>query len=119
MMTISDQAPLSTERSWKPTTAGILTLIAGALNVIVGILLIAVIEAVGFYTGFLGLGAIGAPLIVIGVVSIVGGLFALQRKTWGIALTGAICALIPPPVIILGILSIIFLALSRQEFPQS
>ena len=64
-------------------------------------------------------GVVGAVLIVLGVVAIVGGVFALQRKIWGLALAGAICALIVPPGVILGILSIIFVAMGRREFVQS
>jgi energy-converting hydrogenase Eha subunit A len=33
-----------------------------------------------------------------------------------VALAGAICALFPPPVIILGILAIVFVALGKREF---
>ena len=104
------------KRTWKPTTAGILTLIAGILNVIAGIVVAAVGSFIGPMVGWMGFGAIGAPLIIIGIISIVGGVFAIQRRTWGMALAGAICALFPPPIIILGILAIIFLALSRKEF---
>ena len=119
MATTPSEPVVGKERTWRPTTAGILSIVAGVLNLIVGILLATLLETVGFFTGFWGMGAIGAPLIVLGIVSIVGGIFALQRRTWGLALAGAICALFPPPVIALGILSIIFIALSKQEFQQS
>ncbi len=107
------------ERTWKPTTAGILTIVAGALNVIAGIVVAALGETIGMYAGYWGMGAIGAPLIAIGIVSIIGGSFALRRRVWGMALAGAICALFPPPVIVLGILSIIFVAMGRKEFARS
>jgi len=110
------------ERTWKPTTAGILSIVAGAFNLIAGIAIACVGAAcLDPWTGYMGktclwFGAIGAPLIVIGIVAIVGGVFALRRRIWGLALAGAICALFPPPVVVLGILSIIFLALSKEEF---
>ena len=107
------------ERTWKPTTAGILSIVAGAIGLIVGIVVASVGEMVGALTGFLGLGAVGAPLIVFGIVAIVGGIFALRRRIWGLALAGAICALVPPPIAVLGILAIIFIALSKREFAQS
>lgn len=121
------------ETTWKPTTAGILSIIAGALNLAMGILSVTVMRGAvwpsmgypwfgGMGYGMMGmpwLGAIGISLIVLGVISIIGGIFALQRRVWGLALAGAICALFPPPLIVLGILSIIFLALSRKEFTQS
>ena len=51
-------------KTWKPTTAGVLTIIAGALNVIVGIVLAVVGAAASWYS--MGLGAaIGIPLIVL------------------------------------------------------
>ena len=118
------------EKTWKPTTAGILSIIAGALNVIAGIFVSAlrgmmfsnpmnfgmdwteVIEAAPF------VGAAGAVLIILGIVSIVGGVFALRRRLWGLALAGDICALFPPWVIILGILAIIFVAMGKREFSQ-
>ena len=116
------------EATWKPTTAGILTIVAGALNLIAGIIVTSLGAAcLGPMTGYMGMtgmggwwfGAIGIPLIAIGIVSIVGGSFAIRRRAWGLALAGAICALFPPPVIILGILSIIFIALSQKEFAQT
>jgi hypothetical protein len=105
------------EKTWKPTAAGILAIVAGVLNLIVGIVIVAVGSAfLGPFIGLGWLGAIGAPLIILGIVSIVGGVFALRRRIWGLALAGAICALFPPPIAILGILSIIFLAISTREF---
>ena len=108
------------ETTWKPTTAGILTIVAGAFNLIAGITVAALGTACP-WTGHMGMmgmtgwwfGAIGTPLIVIGIVSIVGGSFALRRKIWGLALAGAICALC---VWILGIPAIIFIAMGKKEF---
>ena len=107
------------EKTWKPTTAGILTIIAGALNLIAGIVVAGLGETIGLLAGFWGMGAIGAPLIVIEIISIIGGIFAIRRNIWGLALAGAICALFPPPVIVLGILAIIFVAMGKKEFAQS
>ncbi|MAF85922.1 MAG: hypothetical protein CL875_05545 [Dehalococcoidales bacterium] len=116
------------ETTWKPTTAGILSIVAGALSLIKGIIVTSLGAAcIGPWTGYMGktgmtegcFGAIGIPLIVIGIVSVIGGIYAIRRRLWGLALAGAICALFPPPVIVLGILSIIFLAISKKEFAQS
>jgi hypothetical protein len=73
---------------------------------------------VGFGAGMIGMGwlsAIFAPLIILGIVAIVGGIYALLRKIWGLALAGSICALIGP-WFILGILAIIFVSLGKREF---
>jgi uncharacterized membrane protein len=61
------------------------------------------------------LSAIGAPLIVLGIVAIVGGIYALRRRLWGLALAGSICALLGPWAL-LGILAIVFVSLGKGEF---
>jgi hypothetical protein len=103
------------EKTWKPTVAGILAIIAGAIEVISGIVFA---TGVGFWAGIFGMGwlsVIFAPLIVLGIIAIIGGVCALQRKIWGLALAGSICALIGP-WFILGILAIIFVSLGKSEF---
>ncbi len=101
--------------TWKPTAAGILTIIAG-----VSIILL---------RGLMGLGydwPLGIASIVLGLIAIVGGIFALRRRVWGLALAGAICAVYPfHPygsliwTLVIGILAIVFVALSKNEFSSS
>ncbi|MFC1950256.1 hypothetical protein ACFLWD_01170 [Chloroflexota bacterium] len=120
----SNNSPGPTQKTWMSTTAGILTIITGAIHLILGIVVIILSRTICTVTGLCGwgvigaplLGTIGVPLILLGIVSIIGGSFALRRRVWGMALTGAICALFLPPVGILGILAIIFMALSKKEF---
>ena len=102
------------ERTWKPTTAGILCIIAGAIATIAGIV-IAVVGSIGWFFGIPWVSAIGAPSIILGIIAIVGGSYALKRRLWGLALTGSICALLGPWVL-LGILAIIFVSLGKGEF---
>ena len=101
------------ERTWKPTTAGILSIVAGVIGLIMGIVVVAVGEMAGAAAGIFGIGALGAPVIVLVIIAIVGGVFALRRRLWGLALAGAICALC---VWILGIPAIIFIAMGKKEF---
>ncbi len=102
-------------RTWKPTTAGILTLIAGILNLIAGLIVATVGTFMGGMAGFGAIfGAIGAPLIVLGIISIIGGIFAMQRRVWWLALVGAILAV--PGTFVLGVLAIIFVAMGKKEF---
>lgn len=54
-------------------------------------------------------------LPVLGVLAVVGGIHALQRKKWGWALTGSIAALLPICVLV-GIAAIILTAQSKNEF---
>ena len=114
------------EKTWKPTAAGVLTIIAGILGLLIGILLAVGLGIagmiIGMIPGFPGvglLGLIGIPRIILSVVAIVGGIYALKRRLWGLALAGAICALLfTLPVLgwILAILAIIFVALGKGEF---
>jgi hypothetical protein len=103
------------ERTWKPTASGILAIIAGALQVLLGIV-IAAIGGITFLFGWAGIFA--TPFIVLGIIAIVGGIYALRREVWGLALAGSICALIPLilPWSILGILAVIFVSLGKREF---
>ena len=102
------------QETWKPTAAGILCIIAGVIGVIIGIV-IAVVGGIGWFFGMPWFSAIGAPIIVVGIIAIVGGSCALRRRAWGLALAGSICALFGAWAI-LGILAIIFVALGKGEF---
>ena len=103
------------EKTWKPTAAGILCIIGGVINTIWGIVFAVIGGLTGAPFGMGWLGAIGAPAIVFGIIAIIGGIYALRRKIWGLALAGSICALIGPGGI-LGILAIIFVVLGKGEF---
>jgi len=114
------------EKTWKPTAAGILTIIAGFLGLLIGILLAVGLGIAGMITGmipgFPGVGLfslIAIPGIILSIVAIVGGIYALRRRLWGLALAGAICALLftlPFLGWILAILAIIFVSLGKGEF---
>jgi len=83
------------QETWKPTVGGILAIIGGAIEMIFGIV-IAAVGSIGWFFGMPWFSAIGAPLIVFGIIAIVGGIYALRRRIWGLALAGSICALIGP-----------------------
>jgi hypothetical protein len=114
--------------TWKPTTAGILGIIAGVLGVVIGITIVVLGTTAGGLLVVIGLpglgrlaaGAAAIPL-VLGIVAIVGGIFALRRRIWGLALAGSICAFIVGlagiwPAIFLGIPAIVFTCLGKREF---
>jgi len=108
------------ENTWKPTTAGVLGIIAGAIGVLIG-LIIAVAGGIlgGLLAAFIPFiggavaGLFAIPLIL-GLVAIVGGAYALKRRIWGLALAGAICATFC--VWFLGVPAIIFVILGKSEF---
>jgi hypothetical protein len=101
-------------KTWKPTVAGILSIIAGSIGVIIGIV-VAAVGGIGWFFAMPWFSAIAAPIIVVGVIAIIGGIYALRREFWGLALAGSICALLGPWAI-LGILAIIFVSLGKGEF---
>jgi hypothetical protein len=72
------------EKTWKPTVAGILTIISGAFQIIPGIVIATIGGFAGIFAGIPWLSAIGAPLIVFGTIAIVGCIFALRREAWGL-----------------------------------
>ncbi len=120
------------KRTWKPTAAGILSIVGGALGILGGLLfaLLGVVRlgGMGGMWGMWGsggfmmpwggnfLGSFGLIAVILGAVAIAGGITALRRRHWGLALAGAICAALLPVSFILGILAIVFLALSHDEF---
>jgi hypothetical protein len=111
------------QKTWKPTTAGILSIVAGAIGLIGGIVIATGGAFAGGLMAQLGvpfmqqlIGGIAALLIVLGIVAIVGGVYALKRKVWGLSLAGTICAFLSPPLGFLGLLAIIFVVLGKDEF---
>jgi hypothetical protein len=106
-------------KTWKPTVAGILSIIAGVVSVLVGAGAIARGELVYRMMWHWRWEVVGVIALALGVVAIIGGIFAIRRQAWGLALAGAICALFPPHLCVLGILAIVFVALSKDEFSSS
>ena len=118
------------QQTWKPMVAGILNIIAGALSLIGFFGVVIAIVAVGsgpfIWGSFPGFGPltvgfvqailaiVAVLLIVMGVLPLLGGIYAVQRKKWGLALAGAIVAIIGSALF--GIASTVLLALSRDEF---
>jgi len=107
------------EKTWKPTTAGILSIIAGSLGAITGIVVAIVGGAIAAGLKFIPaipeiFGAVAIPRIILGIVAILGGVYALERRKWGLALAGSICSLFC--VFFLGIPAIIFVAMAKDEF---
>ena len=126
-------------KPWMPVVAGLLDIVSGALGVVVGLFMslrVFALKAAQSATGaaprvfphagtfpqmphmfFPGMGiALGIALLVIGVLAIVGGVYSLRLKAWGLALAGSIGAVITGPVI--GLLALIFTVLGREDFQK-
>ena len=119
-------------RSGLLTAGGVLSIIAGILEIIGGVIITLLMVGVraifewfvfpsppGGWNGHImpiipfWLILVAVPLIALGTVAIVGGISAIRRGSFGLSLAGAICAL---PSSILGILAVIFVAVSKKEF---
>ncbi len=109
------------EKTWKSVVAGVCDMIGGAFGLIFGIMFIfsgALFQAQTGLAFFGGVAIVpGILLVIFGIVAIIGGLQAFKRKKWALALTGSILALFPNFGV--GVLAIVFTALSKNEFEQS
>lgn len=119
-------------QTWRPTVAGILNIIAGVVGLISGVLLMvsprfiidlyglgnmygstaadrALLQAIlnGFVIG-------GIIVLIMGIITIIGGVFSTKRKKWGLGLTASIMAILM--TLVLGILSTIFISQGKKEF---
>jgi len=112
------------ERTAKPTVAGIFMIVSGALSIIGAIIFVV---GIGFATTFLeatpgydaalmsGLMVFWAIIgIIVSLVTLVGGIFCLRRRLWGLALAGSILSVMQ--IFFLGIPALILVAMSKQEF---
>jgi len=101
---------------------GIITLVAGIVGLVSGLMFMltgANIEtALTFPMTIEVLN--GMPTLIMGIIALAGGAFAMKRKVWGFAAVGAVLSIVATfnlgIVIILGILGIIFIAMGKQEF---
>ncbi|MCJ7669955.1 MAG: hypothetical protein MUO61_05510 [Dehalococcoidia bacterium] len=104
------------EKAWEPTIAGILSIIAGVINMIWGIVAAVLWGKGDAFMGIEWLNVIVIALaIFFGIIAIVGGIYAIKRRIWELALAGPICALVGPAGM-LGIPAIIFVMLGNGEF---
>ncbi len=112
---------MENKKTWMPTTAGILDIISGScglMGVFVLIVSGGVMRAMADIPKLLFLApflmALSVPLAIVSILAIVGGIYALQRKNWGVALAGSIAASFTSWP--LGVAAIIFTAVSKKEF---
>ena len=112
--------------TWMPKTAGILNIVAGAFGLI-GLLVAGL--AIMFFTASrvsdssvpIGtaeiltiIWSLAIPMILIDILAIIGGVYALKKRIWGLALAGSIAALLSS--LLLGIASIIFTIMGKDQF---
>lgn len=130
-----------TGQTWKSITAGILAIVSGAFGLIriAGLIGLRTLHTMPFrfnmpnrlpggtspwpnygmpgrlpfLNGYIGL-AIAIILAILAVLAVVGGVYILRRKVWGLALASSIAAtFLSWPM---GIAAIILTILSKKEF---
>lgn len=107
----------SSSKTWMPTVAGILLILDGALALLRGLGRMFVGGLLERPLLGLGLEIAGGLQVVLAIIIIIGGIFAMQRKVWWLALIASILAIFTLPLSgLLGILAVIFIALSKKEF---
>lgn len=110
-------------KSWKPIAGGILSIVAGAIHMFgwlgAGIFLTRSHRFLGNEVPDIFRAIIWfcvLALMILAIMAIIGGIVALNRKVWGLALAGSICAIFSPVTWFLGVISTIFIAISKNEF---
>jgi hypothetical protein len=117
---MSTQITPAVRRAAKPTAAGIINIIGGASCILGALGMGAAAAVFGTLSSFpflvpgIFFSILAIPVAILGVLAIVGGVYSLQRRKWGLALVGSIAALLISHV--LGIIAIILIALSKDEF---
>jgi hypothetical protein len=131
------------EKTWKPTTAGILNIIAGSMGLGGGGLalwlrgtlatidwggwsgkwawwghgiwrveILRLLQEAGLLPTAIIIGSIVS--LVFGTIALAGGIHAIKRRRWGLALAGSILAI--PISGGLGVLALIFVSIGKKEF---
>ena len=116
------------ERTWAPTVAGILDIVAGIMSLIGGVVL-AILGTVAHHalqqyvycedvyipcSPAVLFSGLALMLIVFGLLSLAGGIFAIQRRNWVWALVGSIAAIFC--FFPLGIAAVILTVMAEKEF---
>lgn len=112
------------KKTWKPTVAGILNIFSGIFAFIsfIGLIIGSFVTSnPAIFEGnvppvnvSLICLILAIPYLIICALSIVGGIYDLQRKKWTLALIGSVVAIFSTGIV--GILSTVFTALSKDEF---
>jgi hypothetical protein len=117
----------------KATVGGVLAIVASSLGALTGLFFLAMPALLGsvnnvdpsglltdgdvnqiFTIVYVGLGIL---LILLGAVGLVGGIFAVNRRKFGLALAGAIASSIS--FYPLGIVAVILVSMSHADFHRS
>jgi cellulose synthase/poly-beta-1,6-N-acetylglucosamine synthase-like glycosyltransferase len=109
-----------------PTIAGLLSIIAGTVGMLGGLIVIILLNTL-LASSYLpereyhlfsrpAAWVLFIPYFLFNIIAIAGGIIAMRRRLWGMALAGAVCSILGIWGWILGIASIVLLTLSKNEF---
>jgi uncharacterized membrane protein HdeD (DUF308 family) len=121
------------ERTWKPVIAGVLNIISGAVHLLGAIFILTFGWLGDGFFNILWYGMVGTPLtpltqpvaqelqatvaipvIVLSILAIIAGIYAIKRRGWRLVLIGSICGALL--TWFLGLPAIIFTVLSKNKF---
>jgi hypothetical protein len=111
-------APAAPKETVKPIIGGVLVLIGGLIELYVGYVLAWTGEAFSGITFGVSdfLTVCGAIVLLLGIVAVLGGIFAIMRKFYGLAVLGGVLAV--PGFVIPGLVGLILVAMSHDEFKK-
>ena len=110
---------MNVEKNWASTAGGVLSIIAGVIHLCerlaIGILFDRFAPELPNLP-FASIWIIVVPLLIPAIISIVGGIFAIRKRIWGLALAGSICAISAPISGFIGVAATVLIAISKKEF---
>ena len=99
---------------------GILLIIAGALAIAQGILLITIYSVIDVLGGsFAPFVCYGELAVVFGIIAVGGGVCAIRQERFVLAIIGSVCAILGLGFsigLVLGIISLVFIAVEKDDF---
>jgi hypothetical protein len=113
------------EKTWMPTAVGIMNLICGGFAILASSILAVIGTISGIILNYVKLdfppaivaglfSILAIALAIVGILAIIGGIYALKRKNWGMVLTGSIAMILPCRLF--SIAAIVLAVLAKGEF---
>ena len=111
-------APAAPKETVKPIIGGVLIILGALVELYVGYVMAIAGEAFSGITFGVSdiLTVCGAIVLLLGIISLLGGIFAIMRKMYGLALLGGILSI--PGGVIPGLVGLILVAMSHDEFKK-
>lgn len=114
------------EKTPRPVIGGILNIVIGSIGLLMAFTLFLLMfvtnidfqDYLGIFPDFVTAMVLFAAsvILLLSLLVLVSGVFALERRYWGLALAGSIVAVITGNL--LGIASLVLIAVSRDEFDR-